>query len=265
MVTLYNNFLQKKNNVKCNVYLLKLCFNKQKDKYTVYDLKRRMKKIKILIIEDDFVISMQIESLLESSGYEVVAIAKDYDEAISTCLNNKIDLLISDIKIKGDLDGIETSKKIVELQDVPIIFLTAYKNDEILKRISDLKDISFLVKPFREDELDTLVRLAIIKYNLPKQQNIESIDENYAFCFDTNQLYLNSQPVHLSKNELTFIRLLVQSKKSFLTYHQLEEAIWQGKPVSDDTRRQFIYRIKKKLINFPMKLKKGFGYKLDVD
>ncbi len=223
-----------------------------------------MKSIKILIIEDDTLISMQLENTLENLGHAVVGNIRSSKEALDIVSKNPIDLVISDINIEGEIDGIAISKTLHDQYDAPIIFITAYKDKDTLKRASKIDFAGYLIKPFREDELEALINIAIFKYNLPKLKLKLTLDDNYSYCMETNKLFYDEELISLTKIETKFIQLLINSKGEILSYNNIEQNIWNGAIVTEDTRRQLIYRFKKKLPNFPLKLKKGVGYKLMV-
>jgi DNA-binding response OmpR family regulator len=223
-----------------------------------------MKSIKVLIIEDDTLIAMQLENALENLGHTVVDNVRCGKEALSVASTNPIDLVISDVNIEGEIDGITLSKTLYEQYSTPIIFITAYKDKETLKRASKIDFVGYIIKPFREDELEALINIAIYKYNLPKLKLKLTIDDTYSYCMKNNELFSDEELIPLTKTETKFIQLLINSKGEIVSYNTIEQNLWEGTVVTDDTRRQLIYRFKKKLPNFPLKLKKGFGYRLFI-
>lgn len=221
-----------------------------------------MERIKILIIEDDTLISMQLENLILNLGHDIAAAVTNSKDAIDISKENHIDLIVSDVNIEGEIDGIETSNSIYLQQKVPIIFITAYKDIQTLKKASGVKYEGYILKPFREDELETLINLTILKYDLPKRKSIVEIDKNYTYNKKDNKLFYKNNYIELTKSENKFIQLLLNSKNEFVTYELIEQILWEDKIVNNETRRQLIYRLKKKIPDFPFVLKKGIGYKI---
>lgn len=221
-----------------------------------------MRKINILLIEDDTLISMQLENLVSSLGHTVVKNIKNSQEILETKFDTQIDLIISDIRIEGDLDGISTSKILLDKYGIPVIFLTAYKDIETLQKASTVDYAGYLVKPFREDELTALINLTILKYNLPKLHLRVTINDEYSYCMKTNELFFNDKTISLTKSEITFLQLLINAKGEIVTYETIENSIWGNNSVSNETRRQLIYRFKQKVPKLPLKLEKGVGYRL---
>ena len=117
-----------------------------------------MSKPKILIVEDEGITAMEIEKLMESSGY-LPYITKTH-EAIEMAVKTKPDLIIMDIKLEGKNNGLKTTEKIKEFQDVPIIYLITYFNEDILES-AKLKPYAYIIKPFDEDELLKNIKIAL--------------------------------------------------------------------------------------------------------
>jgi signal transduction histidine kinase len=121
----------------------------------------KMKKIKILIVEDEVIVAMEIQSTLKNLGYSVIAIADTGEKAINKASTEKPDLILMDIRLKGDLDGIETAECIRSLLDIPVIFLTAYADEEKLERAKLALPFGYLLKPIQERDLKSTIKMAI--------------------------------------------------------------------------------------------------------
>ena len=93
-----------------------------------------MTKIKILVVEDSSIVALDIQHSLQNLGYEVIGIASSGEEALKKVRKTLPDLILMDIKIDGKYDGIETAARIKENHDIPIIYLTAYSDQDTLTR-----------------------------------------------------------------------------------------------------------------------------------
>jgi len=107
---------------------------------------------KILIVEDEQVIAMDLQKTISNFGYNVLSTVSSGEEALRLMAENKPNLVIMDILLEGDLNGIETGVIISERYNIPIIYITAYAK-EILLRSKITESSTFLVKPFNENEL----------------------------------------------------------------------------------------------------------------
>ena len=161
-----------------------------------------MQPKKILIVEDEGVVALSLQAVLNKMGYMVVGIAITGNEAIKMATDLHPDVILMDIHIKGDKDGIQTTEKINEISDVPVIYLTAYADDETVNRALKTRSHSYLVKPYNPRELYSNIEFAIYKRRLKDRigthrENLELLltkIPDTGIIFDTNGkvVYLNS-------------------------------------------------------------------------
>jgi CheY-like chemotaxis protein len=115
----------------------------------------------VLIVEDERIVAADLESTLRSLGYRVIGIASSSDRAIELATQNVPDIALMDIRIKGAVDGIETAALLRERFGTPIVFLTAYSDDETLARARAVSPAGYLLKPFSDDELRAALEIAL--------------------------------------------------------------------------------------------------------
>ncbi len=127
-----------------------------------------MSKKKIFVVEDESIVSLEIQNRLKVLGYEVAGHAASGDEAITKITQVKPDLVLMDIRIKGDIDGIETASRIKKILDIPIIFLTAYADETTLQRAKITDPFGYIIKPFEERELSINIEIALYKDHTQK-------------------------------------------------------------------------------------------------
>ncbi len=125
---------------------------------------------KIMVVEDESILAMLIKRKLQNWGYEVVDWVDTGEDAVKNAEKYKPDLILMDIVLKGDMDGIEAAQRIRENVDVPIIYLTAYSNDEILKRAQETEPYGYILKPFREGEVNANIKMALYKHDSEKKK-----------------------------------------------------------------------------------------------
>ncbi|NLV26307.1 MAG: response regulator [Methanomicrobiales archaeon] len=123
---------------------------------------------RILIVEDEAVTSVMLEKTLKELGYEVVGSAFDGMEAIELAKNKRPDLILMDIRIQGDMDGIETAKEIYKNYNIPSIYLTAHSDENTIKRAVESGPFGYLIKPFKERELYSNIEMVAHKHKLYK-------------------------------------------------------------------------------------------------
>ena len=125
-------------------------------------------KSKILIVEDEYISALNFEEYLSSFGFDIVSIVSDGDEAIKKAVELKPDLILMDITLKGDTNGIEAANKIKENHDIPILYITAHIPDNILEA-KLTESYGYITKPINEEELKNKVELALIKHSQEKK------------------------------------------------------------------------------------------------
>jgi two-component system, response regulator PdtaR len=119
--------------------------------------------MRILIAEDETIIRLDLRALLEGAGHEVVAEARDGEEAVSLAREHAPDLAVLDVKMPH-LDGIEAARRILEERPIPIVMLTAYGQEELVARAVEAGVFGYLVKPFRETDLLPAIATATARH-----------------------------------------------------------------------------------------------------
>ena len=118
---------------------------------------------RILIVEDEQLVAIDLQSQLEHLGYQVVAAVACGEEAIARATELRPDLVLMDVRIEGPIDGIETAREIGRIRWVPIVFLTAYSDVETLRRAKMALPYGYLVKPFDQCDLEAAIQVALQK------------------------------------------------------------------------------------------------------
>jgi len=118
----------------------------------------------ILVVEDEVLVARDIQSRLSRMGYDVVGIASKGREAISKALDLRPNLILMDINLRDEIDGVEAAAEIRRQYRVPIIFCTAYSNEETLERAKITKPYGYVLKPFDNRELEINIEIALYKH-----------------------------------------------------------------------------------------------------
>jgi CheY-like chemotaxis protein len=113
--------------------------------------------IKILLVEDEFLPAILMKKQLEKQGYEVTQSVSTGENAIISARQNPPDIILMDIRLVGEIDGIEAAAAIKAESDIPIIFITGYDDKEIRERAEKTKPLGFLIKPLEIHTLKTIL------------------------------------------------------------------------------------------------------------
>lgn len=129
----------------------------------------------VLIVEDELISAMSISELLEQEDYAIAGIAKDADTALRICREKAPQVIICDINIKGEPNGIELAKQIRTLYNSQVIFLTAYTDTNTVESAAAIDPVMYVVKPFNDRQLLVAVQMAfhrLYKSQLPVRNTI---------------------------------------------------------------------------------------------
>ncbi len=181
-----------------------------------------MPSAKILIVEDDWIVASNIKNMLEEMEYVVPAIVSSGEQGIEKAGETEPDLILMDIMLKGEMDGIEAARIIRSEFNIPAVFLTAYADKEILDRVKTTEPLGYIIKPFEDRELLTAIELALYKHKMESR-----LRESEKLLSTT--LRSIGDAVIATNNEacVNFINPVAES----LTGWNREEAV--GRPVGD--------------------------------
>jgi len=128
-----------------------------------------MGQANILIVEDELLVAKDIQNRLTKFGYNVVAVISSGNEAIKKAAEKTPDLVLMDIRLKGEIDGIEAAQLIYQNLNIPIVYLTANADDSTLERAKLTEPFGYILKPFKEKELKTTIEITLTKHQIEKK------------------------------------------------------------------------------------------------
>lgn len=129
-----------------------------------------MAKAKIMIVEDEWITADDIRMSLQNLGYTVTSVSSSGEDAIQNAEKDKPDLVLMDIVLKGEMDGIQAANQIRSCYNIPIIYLTAYTDEKILERASITEPFGYIVKPFVNEDLKIAIEIALYKHRVEKER-----------------------------------------------------------------------------------------------
>lgn len=182
--------------------------------------------LKVLLIEDEFIIAKDIQMFLEKHEFAKVDCANNNSVARKLFYAHNYNLIISDINLNDSKDGIELITELGRTKQVPVVYLTAYSDSDIIERAEKTMPFAYLLKPYNENQLKTTINLAILNYSKAK----ESIPENKA----------NTEKLQLLTNREKEILVTLSTGK-------LSKEIGESLNISAYTVEQHKKNIKKKL------------------
>jgi signal transduction histidine kinase len=211
----------------------------------------------ILIVEDESIIALDIQSSLTHAGYEVVAIATCAAEALENVAQFQPDLVLMDIRLRGEMDGVETAEKIRQNFHLPVVYLTAHADENTLNRAKITEPFGYILKPFEDRDLITTIEIALsrhkaeaaIQVSLDKEREIHELKSRFvsvvshefrnplnAILFSTellerygDQLTVDKKSTYLQRIQLS-VRRMNQLLNEVLLVGETEAGKLQYKP-----------------------------------
>jgi CheY-like chemotaxis protein len=129
-----------------------------------------MAKSRIMIVEDEWTVAEEIKMVLQGMDYDVTSMSSSGEEAVGNAEKDKPDLVLMDIVLEGEIDGIAAANEIRSRFNIPIIFLTAYTDDKILERASITGPFGYIVKPFVNEDLKISIEIALYKFRMERER-----------------------------------------------------------------------------------------------
>jgi len=212
---------------------------------------------KILLLEDDEVLSETLIELLQDEGFEVVHV-KDGEEALDSTFVKNFDILLLDVNVPY-INGFELLKALRESSDMtPAIFITALSDVASLAKGFDVGADDYIKKPFEFDEL--IIRInALLRKSYHTYSNEIKVGP-FRFIIEKDELYHFNDFIALSPYELKLTKLLFQNLNKTLQKELIFEYLSEGKEMSEGSLRVHINKLRK--IGLPIRTIKGIGYRL---
>ena len=178
-----------------------------------------MSKINILVVEDEAIVAKDIQQSLKKIGYNVLDLLSSGESVLLCLKENKPDLILLDIMLKGELSGVDVSEHVNNHYKIPIIFLTAYADQSTLDKAKVTEPYGYIIKPFKEVDLHTTIEMALYKHKITSQLQKER-DLLYSLVIESND---GKNDMHFVKSQSKYIKLkatdiwYVEALKDYVT------------------------------------------------
>lgn len=151
-----------------------------------------MTEANILVVEDEGIVAQEIKSRLEKTGYTVCAVAHDGEAAVTQAGERRPDLVLMDIRLKGEMDGVEAAGRIRDQFNIPVVYLTAYTDPATLERAKVMEPFGYVVKPFETRSLMVSIEIALHRHRSESEriyrEKLQAVLETAgAICHELNQ------------------------------------------------------------------------------
>lgn len=164
-----------------------------------------MTNTRVLVVEDESIVAMDIRTSLIRLGYDVPAIIYSGEAAIKKTEELLPDLVLMDINLNGKMDGIEAAQQIHDRFNIPVVYLTAYSDEKTLERANVTEPFGYIIKPFEDRELHVAIKIALYKHRTEKK--LKENEEKYRQLVESaNSVILRMKP----SGVITFINGFAQ-------------------------------------------------------
>ncbi|MBF0336361.1 MAG: response regulator [Nitrospirae bacterium] len=142
-----------------------------------------MVKTRIMVVEDEWIIATSLKEMLEGLDYNVCSVVFSGEDAVKKAEDERPDIILMDILLRGDMDGIEAAENISAFLNIPIVYLTSYTDDKTLQRAKETDPFGYIIKPFEKRELRIIIEMALYKHNMErklkeKSRQLEELNKN---------------------------------------------------------------------------------------
>ncbi|WP_345974373.1 response regulator [Sulfurimonas sp. HSL3-7] len=247
-------------------------------------------KRKILIVEDESIIALNIKETLIHFDYDVVGIAANGERALHLAKTKNPDLILMDITLQDREDGIAVAEAISGTLSAPIVFLTANDKNKTIERAINIKPYGYILKPFKEIELKTAVEIALKTFSENQKLSSEITDvksENislqnklaveqqaserfitlrhgYIYDNENSVLLFNGATFKLKDKENKLLKLLMKNLGKIVTVERIEDFVWDGELVGEGALRSLMFRLRQKLPKDFITCHSKIGYKITL-
>ncbi|CAN1209440.1 hypothetical protein TUMEXPCC7403_04400 [Tumidithrix helvetica PCC 7403] len=180
-----------------------------------------MSATKVLIVEDESIIALDIEDILSSLGYLVLGTVESGTEAIVQAEATRPDLILMDINLKGSVDGVEAAKEIQSRFQIPVVYLTAFGDDATLKRTASTEPYGYILKPIKANDINATLKMALSRHCAEKRILDVALQQQAQGLLDLHTLYTGTV-AHELRAQLAAVQLSSDILK--FHYQQISEA-----------------------------------------
>ncbi len=226
----------------------------------------------IVIVEDEVITQRYLQDILTNNHMNVSGCFDNASDTLEALKSINCDMILMDINIKGAMDGIQLSKKILETNTFPNVFITAHNDDETLEELLELAPYGFVSKPFSSKEILVTLKIAYKRYlihsEVSKVKTSDEptdivINEYYTYSRNVSVLYYDGQATKLNKKQGQLLEILSKNINHTVDYETLISQLWEDATVADSSLRTLVYSIRKLLPDLPIVSHSKIGYSLE--
>ena len=223
----------------------------------------------VLIVEDEVITQRYLLTILQDAGVEDVVCVDNAQDAIEVMKERRYEMILMDINIKGAIDGIQLSRVLLGQYRLPIVFISAYSDDETLDEVVELAPYGFIIKPFSSKEVLASIKVAyrrFLTFEAKKKREAENelilLTERYSYSPKIHTLYRDGKSANLNAKQCQLIGMLAENLNHTVSVESLIMNLWGDEEVASSALRTLVYSIRKQLPDIPLHTHSKQGYYL---
>jgi len=217
-----------------------------------------LKSLNLLFIDDDSQIKVNAYSLF-SSIFNAVTLASDYKSAEQYYLESNIDIIITDIEMGEDKNGLDFIQKVREVEpDLPIIVLSAYSDKNYLLRAANLRIDGYIVKPLSFKKINPI--LDTIAQRLQHKIQTVNLTNSIRYSFGIKRLTIDDQIISLGNKERNLLELFLLKSPNTVSKQEIDDAIWENEYMTDSSFKSLLNELRQKLVYPIIENRRGLGW-----
>ena len=222
----------------------------------------------VMIVEDEMITQRHLEDILRYLGISDIEGYVSGKEARAAFSKRDFDMVLMDINLEGQMDGIQLAGEFLQKRKVPIIFITAHSDEDTMQEVLDLAPYGFVPKPFSAKNVEAVLKVAYNQFLTQASQKEGSAESDelailsprYKYSKTLKQLYVDDEPVQLNPKISILIDTLCNNLGTTVSYDQLNFEIWGDEPIASSALRTLVYMLRKQFPDFPIVSHSRVGY-----
>ena len=210
---------------------------------------------RVIIVEDEVVTQRYLKDIMDQINVDVVGCFNNGEDTLKALQKDECDMILMDINIKGSMDGLRLTKRILDVYMVPVIFITAHNDTQTFEEVLLLSPYGFMAKPFSQKELEITMQIAYKRFLVHEtefsneaEESIEIIINDYfTYVVSKSTLYYKGESTKLSLKQSRLIELLCKNLNHEVSNESIKMYVWDGDIVTDASLRTLIYKTRKVL------------------
>lgn len=228
----------------------------------------------IVVVEDEMMAQRYLKDILGNLGIESVETFTNAKDALEWLGLAKCDMLLADINLKGNIDGIQMAKKVLAKYNIPIIFITAYSDSDTLNDALSVSPFGYIVKPFSQSDIELQLKVGYQKFLQYKIQaeskgviseeslKIVKVNDALEFSLTNSTLYKHGKQVYLPHKQNELVAVLCKNLNSIVSYGQLEYMLWKEEAHANSALRTLVYSLRNIIPELQIISHSKIGYSL---